>query len=158
LCLHVRPLILKCLHHLLCECRRSWTFRSLTSLQYKFSPVIHCLYTKLGPQYTADGQTFELSHTGAVCQPRQLFSLCVVFADYHVCSYSNVCLLLQEVFETACHTISTCSCSSDKVCSFHLYVYTHTCLLQILRWQVRASSYNSNKLTNQMQQFYKFIT
>jgi hypothetical protein len=28
----------------------------------------------------------------------------------------------------------------------------------IWRWQVRASSYNSNKLTNQMQQFYKFIT
>jgi len=26
------------------------------------------------------------------------------------------------------------------------------------RLQVRASSYNSNKLTNQMQQFYKFIT
>jgi len=26
------------------------------------------------------------------------------------------------------------------------------------RWQVRASSHNSNKLTNQMQQFYKFIT
>ena len=25
-------------------------------------------------------------------------------------------------------------------------------------WQFRASSYNSNKLTNQMQQFYKFIT
>ena len=25
-------------------------------------------------------------------------------------------------------------------------------------WQVRASSDNSNKLTNQMQQFYKFIT
>jgi len=25
-------------------------------------------------------------------------------------------------------------------------------------WQVRASPYNSNKLTNQMQQFYKFIT
>jgi hypothetical protein len=29
---------------------------------------------------------------------------------------------------------------------------------QIWRLQVRASSYNSNKLTNQMQQFYKFIT
>jgi hypothetical protein len=28
----------------------------------------------------------------------------------------------------------------------------------IWRWQVRASSYNSNKLTNQMQQFHKFIT
>ena len=28
----------------------------------------------------------------------------------------------------------------------------------VWRWQVRASSYNSNKLTNQMQQFYKFIT
>jgi hypothetical protein len=28
----------------------------------------------------------------------------------------------------------------------------------IWRWQVRASSYNSNKLTNQVQQFYKFIT
>jgi hypothetical protein len=26
------------------------------------------------------------------------------------------------------------------------------------RWQVRALSYNSNKSTNQMQQFYKFIT
>ena len=26
------------------------------------------------------------------------------------------------------------------------------------RWQVSASSYNSNKLTNQMQQFHKFIT
>ena len=25
-------------------------------------------------------------------------------------------------------------------------------------WQFRASSYNSNKLTNQMQQFYNFIT
>jgi hypothetical protein len=30
------------------------------------------------------------------------------------------------------------------------------CLL-LWRWQVRASSYNLNKLTNQMQQFYKFI-
>ena len=30
--------------------------------------------------------------------------------------------------------------------------------LSIWRWQVRASSYNSNKLTNQMQQFHKFIT
>jgi len=29
---------------------------------------------------------------------------------------------------------------------------------QIWLWQVHASSYNSNKLTNQMQQFYKFIT
>ena len=28
----------------------------------------------------------------------------------------------------------------------------------VWRWQVRASSYNSNKLTNQIQQFYKFIT
>ena len=28
----------------------------------------------------------------------------------------------------------------------------------IWRWPVPASSYNSNKLTNQMQQFYKFIT
>ena len=27
----------------------------------------------------------------------------------------------------------------------------------IWRWQVRASSYSSNKLTNQMQQFFKFI-
>jgi hypothetical protein len=26
------------------------------------------------------------------------------------------------------------------------------------RWQVRALSYNSNKLTNQMQHFHKFIT
>jgi len=129
LCLHVRQLILKCLHHLLSEYRQSWTFRRLTFLHYKFSPVIHCLYTKLGLQYTADGQTFELSHVGAVSQPRQLFSLCVVFANYHVCSYSNVYLLLQEVFETAYHTISTCSCSSDKVCSFHLS--THTCLLKI---------------------------
>jgi len=32
------------------------------------------------------------------------------------------------------------------------------CVLTIWRWQVRASSYNSNKLTNQMQQFHKFIT
>ena len=29
---------------------------------------------------------------------------------------------------------------------------------QIWRWQLRSSSYNSNKLTNQMQQFYKYIT
>jgi hypothetical protein len=29
---------------------------------------------------------------------------------------------------------------------------------RIWRWQVRASSYNSNKLTNHMQQFHKFIT
>jgi hypothetical protein len=29
---------------------------------------------------------------------------------------------------------------------------------KLWRWQVRASSYNSNKLTNQMQHFYKFIT
>jgi hypothetical protein len=28
----------------------------------------------------------------------------------------------------------------------------------VLRWQFRASSYNSNKLINQMQQFHKFIT
>jgi len=28
---------------------------------------------------------------------------------------------------------------------------------QFWRWQVRASSYNPNKLTIQMQQFYKFI-
>jgi len=27
-----------------------------------------------------------------------------------------------------------------------------------LRWQVCASSHNSNKLTNQTQQFYNFIT
>jgi hypothetical protein len=31
-------------------------------------------------------------------------------------------------------------------------------LTPISRWQVRASSYNSNKLTNQMQQFHKFLT
>ena len=31
------------------------------------------------------------------------------------------------------------------------------CTSCIWLWQVRASSYNSNKLTNQMQQFYKFI-
>jgi len=31
-------------------------------------------------------------------------------------------------------------------------------VLKIWRWQVRASSYNSNKLTKQIQQFYKFIT
>jgi hypothetical protein len=30
--------------------------------------------------------------------------------------------------------------------------------LCIWRWQFRASSYNSNKLINQMQPFYKFIT
>ena len=28
----------------------------------------------------------------------------------------------------------------------------------VLRWQVSVSSYNSNKLINQMQQFHKFIT
>jgi len=31
-------------------------------------------------------------------------------------------------------------------------------ITNIWRWQVRASSYNSNKLTNQMQQFHKLIT
>ena len=30
--------------------------------------------------------------------------------------------------------------------------------IDIWRWQVHASSYKSNKLTNQMQQFYMFIT
>jgi hypothetical protein len=34
----------------------------------------------------------------------------------------------------------------------------HKRSLYVWRWQVRASSYNSNKLTNQMQQFQKFIT
>ena len=34
--------------------------------------------------------------------------------------------------------------------------YTYS-TLPVRRWQVRASSYNSNKLTNQMQQFHKFI-
>jgi hypothetical protein len=28
---------------------------------------------------------------------------------------------------------------------------------RLRRWQVRASSYNLDKLTNQMQQFHKFI-
>jgi hypothetical protein len=36
--------------------------------------------------------------------------------------------------------------------------YTITNYFNVWRWQVRASSYNSNKLTNQLQQFYKFIT
>jgi len=37
------------------------------------------------------------------------------------------------------------------------YPFTFT-IMFVIYTQVRASSYNSNKLTNKMQQFYKFIT
>jgi hypothetical protein len=41
---------------------------------------------------------------------------------------------------------------------YHSTLCTNTAISFFLRWLARASSYNSNKLTNQMQQFYKFIT
>jgi len=48
-------------------------------------------------------------------------------------------------------------------CAFMLLFYTVDIYDQhfknpIWRWQVHASSYNSNKLTNQMQPYHKFIT
>jgi len=36
--------------------------------------------------------------------------------------------------------------------------YTDSVSYIFLRWRVGASLYNSNKLTNQMQQLHKFIT
>jgi hypothetical protein len=42
--------------------------------------------------------------------------------------------------------------------SVTLNKYIYKSQFCIWRWQVCASSHNSNKLTNQMQQFYKFIT
>ena len=44
----------------------------------------------------------------------------------------------------------------DKV-RHHCTTWRSPNIIHIWRWLVRASSYNSNKLTNQMQQFYKFI-
>jgi hypothetical protein len=41
---------------------------------------------------------------------------------------------------------------------YKLFLSPYVVDLLFWHWQVRASSYNSNKLTNPMQQFYKFIT
>jgi len=72
----------------------------------------------------------------------------------HFCStnrfevYTN---FFSDILEDSrCRHIWTC-CNNRN--HFILYVSVY-----FWRWQVRASSYNSNKLTNQIQQFHKFIT
>jgi hypothetical protein len=65
--------------------------------------------------------------------------------------YENPCLLLPVAELSDRNSLLTFPGLSKSKLSIKAVSY-------FLCWQVRASSYNSNKLTNQMQQFYKFIT
>ena len=53
---------------------------------------------------------------------------------------------------------STRICGTDHTNTHtHTQTHTHKQKFRLWRCQVRVSSYNSNKLTNQMQQFHKYI-
>jgi len=54
--------------------------------------------------------------------------------------------------QTMTHTTESFQYTNGEVKPYYLHLGTNW------RWQDHASSYNSNTLTNQMQQFYKFIT
>jgi hypothetical protein len=49
-------------------------------MHYEFSPLICLSYVEFGLCTQLSNKHFLLTHSGAVCQPSQLFSLCVVSA------------------------------------------------------------------------------
>jgi hypothetical protein len=71
------------------------------------------------------------------------------------CTLTEIFLTLTEVF--TCFSLN-CNANARVKLANTGHGQHSSKLVVIWRWQVRATSYNSNKLTNQMQQFYKFIT